>query len=178
MCVEEGTIFSYRHYSLLNIMESMVLHLIGSPPLTLFYLLNLAALFNFFLSSIAISVLTALLNLLTAFLSTSCGNTALVFFYARPLSIYKLLVQELTSTSVLSSILLVYSGIVLICQCFLISMTCNFPRREYRDTSLTELVELLWICYLTPGVTFEAPSPPFFSWVLLCKKKIIKIKRK
>merc|ERR1712035_26597 len=88
--------------------------------LTVSFLLNSAAMLHPFLYIIAIFMLTALLNLLTACLPPSCGLAAQDFLLFLTPMLSKPLMQELTSTFTLSSLPLVNSGTVFLGLYFLL----------------------------------------------------------
>merc|ERR1712035_95523 len=113
---------------------------VSSAPLlslTVSFLLNSTAMLHLFLYFIAICMLTALLNLLTACLPPSRGLAAQDFLLFLTPMLSKPQMQELTSTFTLSSLPLVNSGTVFLGLYFLLPMTWMLSRGEYQDTSQT-----------------------------------------
>ncbi len=96
--------------------------------LAVFCLSNLTAMLPFSQFSTAISMLTALLSLLTAYLPSSHGLAVHVFLLKLTLILPKSLMQEWTSTFSLSSPLLVNSGIAFLPLYLFLSSTSVPPR--------------------------------------------------
>ncbi len=121
---------------------------VSSDPLLLlvvFYLSILASVLLLSQYSIAIFMLTALRNLLTACLPFSHGLAVHAFLHKLTPILFKPLMQEWTSTFTLSSLSLVNSGTPFLPLYFLLSTTWIPPRGEYQDTSATEIDLPLWL---------------------------------
>ena len=108
-----------------------------------------------YLSSTAIFMLTALLNLLTACLTFSRGLGAqdVLLLPILILSIY--LMQELTSIFTLSSLTLLKSGTLFLCLFFHLPMIKTLSKEECHDIFHTKLDKL------------EFPPCLYFSYCLL-----------
>ena len=89
---------------------------------------------HLYLFSTSIFMLTALLNLLTACLYPYCGLAAQDFVLLLIPILSIILMQELTSIFILSSLTLVNSGTLYLCQFFHLPMTCTLSKEEYQDT--------------------------------------------
>ncbi len=118
---------------------SQRLFILSDPLLLLsvFYLSNLAAVLLLSQSSVAIFMLTALLNLLNECFPSSHGLAVHVFLQKLTPILSKPLMQEWTSTSSLSSISLVNSGTAFLPLYFLLPTTWMPSRGEFQDTSAT-----------------------------------------
>ena len=94
---------------------------------------------HLYIFSIAIFMLTALLNLLTACLSPSRGLAAQDFLLLLIFILSIFLLQELTSIFILSSLTLVNSGTLFFCMFFHLLMTWILSKEECQDISHTKL---------------------------------------
>ncbi len=101
------------HTALLNRVEAKAFRLINFPPLTVFNLSNTVAMLHLYLSSTAIFMVTAPLNLLTACFLPSCALTTQNFLLPLLPILSTSLMQEITSIFILYSLLLVTSGTLL-----------------------------------------------------------------
>lgn len=126
------------HTALLNRVESKAIRLINSSPLTDFNLLKSAAMLLPLLSFIAISMLTALFNLLNACLHPTRGLAAHEFIPVPITMLTDFLLQELTSIFSISCFSLVNSGTAFLRLYFLLSSKQTLSREEYQDTSGTK----------------------------------------
>ena len=111
--------------------------------LTVFNLSNTAAVLLLYLSSTAIFMVTALLNLLTACLPHSRGLAAQDFLLSLIPILSTSLMQELTSIFILSSLLLVNSGTLYLILFSHLPTTWTLLKEEYQDTCTAKLSDLL-----------------------------------